>query len=139
LPRECKRMLTVIPMKLGNFDRDEAAWAACDGPWDDEPDWMSTVAPEGYSILLLRNMSTGYWRGYVMVAPDHIAYGRDDVKIRFHGGYTAFREMELPEGLGIESATVPPELWVFGFECNHGSDFMPFDAVVRDDVPDWKH
>ena len=115
------------------IDRDALKWPS--GEWDGEPDKVQWPDDEtGMPCLAVRNPISGFWCGYVGVAPDHLLHGEDydEVCAEVHGGLT-FSGMCHPgetEGEGIchvPGEGEPDHVWWFGFDCAHAWDYSPMD------------
>ncbi len=108
------------------------------GPWGDEPDreeWRDETT--GYPCLALR-ARWGSWCGYVGVPPGHPLHGvpAGDVELLAHGGVNfsdRCMEDDRPQHERVCHVPAPGEsddVWWFGFDCNHLSDFAPGDPLV---------
>lgn len=117
---------------------DKSTWGP--GPWNQEPDktqWVDEAT--GLDCLAVRHEGSGHWCGYVGVPPTHPAFGKgyDDVRgteedyVSVHGGITFAGRCQPgdPDNPGKGICHVPepgrPEVWWFGFDCNHYQDFAP--------------
>lgn len=113
-----------------------------DGLWKSEPDkiqWQD--AATGLPCLAKRNFY-GAWCGYVGVDANHPLYGQhyDVPKVEVHGRltYADSCQTDLPKEKAI--CHVPSEgetddIWWFGFDCVHSTDFMPADPIPPDPIP----
>lgn len=98
-----------------------------DGPWQDEPDEKQWSDKEtGMPCLIVRNHG-GALCGYVGVDKSHPLYethyrdakNKEDKWIDVHGGLT------FSDRLNITPKGVLGDMWWFGFDCAHASDFSP--------------
>lgn len=104
---------------------DRTEWV--DGPWDGEVDKVVWVDPDtGLECAAIRN-DMGAWCGYVGVTPDHPLYGADIDRamglFEVHGGitYAWGHNDRIP---------FDRDAWVFGFDCAHMDDRMPYLASL---------
>jgi hypothetical protein len=86
----------------------------------------------GYHCLILRNRDAGYLAGYVGLPRIHSLFGVDfndveesNVLISVHGG------LEF-SGPTPESGRERPDLWYFGFDCDHFDDLIPKEFESMD-------
>lgn len=102
------------------------------GPWVHEADKMQWVDQDsGLDCLIVRG-PLGALCGYVGVGPEHPWHGRGyaDLDVSVHGGLTYANACEGDEHDATAICHVPepgrPEhVWWFGFDCNHGGDYVP--------------
>lgn len=92
----------------------KAEWG--EGPWQHEPDDFEWTTECGYPALMARNRH-GSWCGYVAVTAGHPLFeqGPFEAGLSVHGGPNISGRMRDKS----------PELWWFGFDCNHVFDESP--------------
>ena len=103
-----------------------------DGVWKDEPDKAQWVDPStDLDCLIVRNHS-GVLCGYVGVPPEHPAHGHEynDLNVAVHGGLTYANSCneDAEEGHGIchiPEPGRPDDVWWFGFDTGHHTDYVP--------------
>jgi len=80
-----------------------------------EGDFYEWTSKSGCQCFIARNSTLLTWCGYVSLTPDNILYGRDydDIDVEVHGGLT-FGEKDSDNN------------WVFGFDCAHSGDLVPY-------------
>ncbi len=105
------------------------AWGV--GPWNQEPDRVEWISPEGYPLLICRSYG-GALCGYVGVSPEHPWHEKyhDDIDPSpdCHGGLT----YSGASGGRIKHESAHPEVRWFGFDCSHHDDFSPAsEALLR--------
>jgi hypothetical protein len=90
------------------------------------------IEESGYHCMILRNPDAGYLSGYVGIPRGHSLYGVDfndveesNVLITVHGG------LEF-SGPTPENGRERPDLWYFGFSCDHFEDLSPKDLEGMD-------
>ncbi len=105
------------------------------GEWDGEINRLNWQH-KGYECMLVRNMHTLIWCGYVGVEPGHPAYGKkyDQVDVSVHGGLTYADACDD----GFICHTVPPggedNVWWLGFDCAHYMDLVPSMKLVEKEI-----
>lgn len=124
-------------------DIDKSRWGH--GPWQSEPDkaqWVDEAT--GLDCLIVRQPRSGHLCGYVGVGPDHPWHGKDysadGVDVRVHGGLTfseACAESDDPaRGIcHVAEPGRPEHVWWFGFDCAHGGDYSPANAILAETHP----
>jgi hypothetical protein len=109
---------------------DKSTWG--DGPWQSEPDRVEWEHA-GLPCLARRSPMGGNWCGYAAVPPGHPLHGKHyaDVDVRVHGGLTYGSACD-GEICHVPKPGEPEEVFWFGFDCGHFTDFMPaMDAFLR--------
>lgn len=106
------------------------------GEWDKEPNRVEWKK-DNLSCLINRNPELLSLCGYVGVPKTHPLHGKPyqdiDIDIDVHGGLTFSGRCS---GLVChKQAQGEDDLWWFGFDCAHGMDIMPFDAIRVIDGP----
>jgi hypothetical protein len=84
----------------------------------------------GYHCLIVRDAAAGYLSGFVGVPRGHGLYGVDHADLQgvtVHGGfeYSGPAPHEQPER---------PNVWYFGFDCDHLDDICLRDLVAFDPI-----
>jgi hypothetical protein len=100
------------------------------GPWHDEPDKLVWVDENTDLDCMIVRGPSGALCGYVGVTEDHPYFRKEykDVDLHAHHGVNYSEECQgnichLPRpGQG--------EVWWFGFDCAHYSDYCPKYAVI---------
>lgn len=106
-----------------------AGWDA--GEWDNEPDKVQWTDPATGLICLAKRNHYGSWCGYVGIAADHPAYGKDydSVEVDCHGGltYSGLCQEGPPEQIicHVPESGQPEHLYWLGFDCGHCDDLAP--------------
>lgn len=110
---------------------DKSQWP--EGPWHVEPD-IERFDHLGVPCLLLRQVRSGHWCGYVAVPPGHpwhgeegFFYSRDDGP-DVHGGIT-YGGACAGEVCHVPRSGEPDDVWWLGFDCHHSGDLAPMDLV----------
>jgi len=98
------------------------------GEWDREPNKLNwTDESTGMACMIVRN-GMGALCGYVAVTKEHPDYRKDyneiDGEVRCHGGITYSDECS-DHICHVPEPGQPDDVWWFGFDCAHLSDFIP--------------
>lgn len=98
------------------------------GPWRIEPDRVEFWHYD-FPCLVIRNMSMGFFCGYVGVPPGHPLHGKGysdtEENTPSHGGLTYAGEGNA--FILFQGTLKPaPSTWWLGFDCGHYMDLSPF-------------
>ena len=104
------------------MEHDKATWG--DGPWQQEPD-RAEWEHAGLPCLAVRNQF-GVWCAYAAVPPGHRLHGQpyETPDVGVHGGLT-YADRCSGDICHTPRPGEPEDVWWFGFDCGHFSDFMP--------------
>lgn len=112
--------------QMENTDRavDKSEWG--EGPWTTEPD-RAEWEHAGLPCLAVRGPEfSGHWCGYVAVPPGHPLHGKpySVPEVDVHGGLT-YADACQGHVCHVPKPGEPDDVWWFGFDCGHASDFSP--------------
>lgn len=102
------------------------------GPWMDEPDRIEWESGD-FPCLMVRNVFSGFWCGYVAMPPGHPWHGQgDDALSRVadvHGGVT-YAASCGGTICHVPKPGKPDDVWWVGFDCGHSGDASPCTAKL---------
>ena len=98
-----------------------------EGEWLNEPGMNEIVEFDykGYRCILVRN-DFGSWCGYVEIPAESKWAKYDnymDIPLDVHGGVTY--------GQAAKNKETGKEIYIIGFDCNHGSDYAPRSEAIN--------
>jgi len=103
-----------------------AKWG--EGPWVYESDQITWQDNEtNLYCFAIRNSEMGTWCGYVAIDNTYSIYENkyDDIDVLIHGGLTYAGNIDELFSAFAEDENLK-NLSVFGFDCGHAGDFIPF-------------
>jgi len=101
------------------------------GEWSAEPDFVQWSA-YGLQCLAIRDMKLGSWRGFVGLEKSHKGYSQSHAELLESGwmpNLEVHGTLTFAGKLPAKYKELNKSTWWVGFECSHGTDYLPLVKV----------